>query len=108
MEFTALANCTHIEPLEALLDCFISGLKPDIRRDVVSQCPTTLLRAVALTKLYEEKYTTNFKPNLSPNTTKTPFIPTITNYSNQNSPKSSLPPLLPSPLNKPPLNLRNN
>jgi len=60
LEFTALANRVHIEPPEALLDCFISGLKLDIRRDVVSQCPATLLRAIALAKLYEEKYTTFF------------------------------------------------
>lgn len=36
VEFTALANRVHIEPPETLLDYFVSGLKHDIRRDVVS------------------------------------------------------------------------
>ena len=71
MEFTALVDCTHNEPPEALLDCFISGLKPDIRHDVVSQCLTTLLQAVALAKLYEEKYIITFKPIFSPSTRRT-------------------------------------
>jgi len=30
-EFVALANCTNIDPLEALMDCFISGLHQYIR-----------------------------------------------------------------------------
>ena len=29
---------------EVFLNCFISGLNPDIRRDVVAMCPPTLLR----------------------------------------------------------------
>ena len=33
---------------EAFLNCFISGLNPDIRRDVVAMCPPTLLHAVSL------------------------------------------------------------
>jgi len=51
-----LANrSTGLSP-EALLKCFISGLNIDIHRNVIVQCPTTLLGAVSLAKLYEEKY----------------------------------------------------
>lgn len=39
MEFTALANRAQGLPFDALLDCFISGLKSDIRQDVLIQCP---------------------------------------------------------------------
>ena len=38
-EFTTLANRAQLEPPEALQDCFISGLKPNIRREVKAQCP---------------------------------------------------------------------
>jgi len=38
-EFTTLANRAQLESHETLRDCFISGLKPDIRREVKAQCP---------------------------------------------------------------------
>ena len=41
---------------EVFLNCFISGLNPDICRDVVAMNPPNLLCAVALAKLFEEKY----------------------------------------------------
>ncbi|WVY96655.1 hypothetical protein V8G54_028806 [Vigna mungo] len=56
VQFTALANRVQGVTAEALLDCFIGGLKPDIRRDVIAQSPSTLIRSVSLAKLYEEKY----------------------------------------------------
>jgi len=100
-EFTALANRAHIEPPEALLDCFITGLKLDIRRDVVSQCPSTLLRALALAKLNEEKYTMSFSPSFVSNITKTTIQPVKSPLPHRINPKSTLPPLLPTP-NVPP------
>ena len=48
----------------ALRDCFISGLRPELRPDVVSMRPISMSDAVGLAKLYEEKYTTSPKPNL--------------------------------------------
>ena len=36
-EFTTLANRVHIEPPEVVMDCFISGLKGEIKMDVLSQ-----------------------------------------------------------------------
>ena len=88
------------------MDCFISGLKEDIKGDVLSQCPTTLLRAVSLAKLYEDRYTSNFKSIFAPTTTRSynhsPNTATPTKYTQ----KASLPPLFPTPNVKqlPPLN----
>lgn len=58
MTFTSLANRAYGLSLDALLDCFLSGLQADIRREVMAQSPISLLKAVALAKLFEEKYTT--------------------------------------------------
>lgn len=100
--FTVLANRAQGLSPDATLDCFISGLKPDIKRDVISQTPTSLSRAFALAKLFEDKYSplpsktpnsTTSKPyhypgpNISPKTTPTPPIlpnpkPTITSTKN--------------------------
>ncbi|KAJ1380495.1 Retrotransposon gag domain [Sesbania bispinosa] len=54
-EFMVLAN--RVEGLSdaALLDCFVSGLKDSIRRDVIAQSPTSLLRAASLARLFDEK-----------------------------------------------------
>jgi len=55
----SLANRSEGLGEAAILNCFISGLKVDIKRDVMALSPPTLLRAVALTKLYEDKYQPN-------------------------------------------------
>nr|KYP41745.1 hypothetical protein KK1_036853 [Cajanus cajan] len=65
VQFTALANRVQGITQEALLDCFVGGLKPDIRRDVIAQAPTSLLRTISLAKLYEEKYVPKIRPNSS-------------------------------------------
>ncbi|KAJ1377098.1 Retrotransposon gag domain [Sesbania bispinosa] len=109
LKFIALANRSGGLIEEAVLNCFISGLNVDIKRDVVAMTPVNLLRAVALAKLYEEKYTSIPKPSLSyPNR-----FTTSSSYSNPyNSlprntpktvpaPKSTAPPLLPTPLGPP-------
>jgi len=54
-QFSALANHMEDLPDTALLDYFISGLKSDIKREVLVQAPSSLFQAVALAKLYEEK-----------------------------------------------------
>nr|KYP39590.1 Transposon Ty3-G Gag-Pol polyprotein [Cajanus cajan] len=56
IEFTNLANRIYGVSAEALLDCFISGLKPDIKREIIAQAPNSLLKAISLARLFEEKY----------------------------------------------------
>nr|KYP42804.1 hypothetical protein KK1_035786 [Cajanus cajan] len=56
LKFMSLANRSFGLNDEALLKCFMSGLNADIKRDVMALLPTSLLRAVALAKLYEDKY----------------------------------------------------
>jgi len=96
-EFVALANRTNIEPLETLKDCFVSGLREEIRWEVKAQCPTSLMRVVSLARLYEDKFTFRLKITPGPNAHR---------YTNQqnNLPvamrppqRSNLPPSLPTP-----------
>jgi len=105
LKFMTLANRSSGLQDDALLNCFLSGLQVEIRCDVVSQSPLSLLRAVALAKLYEERYITVPKsstPSIrryspvygSAHTTSYQLVKTLT--------KSTLPPLLSTP-NTPPL-----
>nr|KYP74492.1 Retrotransposable element Tf2 [Cajanus cajan] len=61
VEFTNLANRIYGVSAEALLDCFISGLKPDIKREIIAQAPNSLLKAISLARLFEEKYSVRSK-----------------------------------------------
>ena len=54
-EFVALANRVYGVSTDALLDCFIGGLHPDIRRKVLALSPISLVKAFALAKLFEEE-----------------------------------------------------
>ena len=54
-EFERLANRVIGLPPPFLLSCFISGLNPDIRREVLALQPISLLQATTLAKLQEEK-----------------------------------------------------
>lgn len=103
--FTALANRVQGLSQDAILDCFLSGLKPDIRRDVLAQSPFSISKAVSLARLFEEKYTTKPKP-YTPSHTHRPYQ----SYSTTRHP--SLPPCyLPlhlHPPNNPPNNLPSN
>lgn len=112
MQFTALANRVDGLSVEAILDCFISGLNNEISRDVKAMEPRTLTKAVALAKLFEEKHFPNTTPKITDgprNVTQNSTIPTkpTANYtkSDQNG-KPPLPPLLPTPNTKP-FNTRN-
>jgi hypothetical protein len=54
-EFEALANrIVGLSPPD-LLSCFISGLRIDIRREVLAQQPASLTQAAGLARLQEEK-----------------------------------------------------
>lgn len=96
MQFTALANRVQGIMPEALLVCFIGGLKSDIRRDVIAQAPTTLIRTVSLAKLYEEKYVVKPRSYPSQPWPKTHNHPNSLPIS-QSIKSTSLPPLPPSP-----------
>jgi len=61
VKFTALANRVQRVTTEALLDCFLGGLRQDIHRDVLVQDPKTLMRCLSLAKLFEEKYAARHK-----------------------------------------------
>ncbi|XP_025617181.1 uncharacterized protein [Arachis hypogaea] len=95
-DFVALANRSRIEPPEALRDCFISGLKPDIRREVKAQCPPSLMRAVALARLYEDKFSPSPCTTSGPSISR-PGIPTVAAPQPRVNNRGLLPPLLPTP-----------
>ncbi|XP_019425099.1 PREDICTED: uncharacterized protein LOC109333976 [Lupinus angustifolius] len=46
-----MGNRVHDISTVAFMDYFIGGLKPDIRRDIIAQAPSTLIRFVSLAKL---------------------------------------------------------
>lgn len=54
-EFEALANCLEGLSEADLLSCFISGLKIEVRREVLAQQPTTISQAAGLARLQEDK-----------------------------------------------------
>jgi hypothetical protein len=62
--FEALANRITELPPQFYLSCFISGLRADIRREVLTFQPASLSQAMSLAKLQEEKL--NDKTNLPP------------------------------------------
>jgi hypothetical protein len=54
--FEALANRITGIPPQFYLSCFISGLKVDIRREVLAFQPVSLTHAISLARLQEEKF----------------------------------------------------
>jgi hypothetical protein len=93
-KFTALANRTHGVSSDALLDCFISGLKPEIRHDVLAQSPISLTKAVSLAKLFEEKY----QPRPKSISTYPQNRPTTSSYPARTT---NTAPILPTPNTRP-------
>ena len=98
LQVTALACRTYGMHLEAILDCFVSDLKPDLRREEMAQNPISLMRAVSLANFFEDKY--NYKQKSTYGNTKT-FQ--YTSHYNTNKPNTnqittntSSPPLLPT------------
>lgn len=78
LEFTALANRSEGLTSKALIDCFVSGLHEDIRRDVKSMMPHTLFKVVSLAKLFEEKYPHIKKPKQHNTFTKNTYSSSYT------------------------------
>lgn len=92
-EFEALANRIVGLPTPFLLSCFISGLTPEIRRDVLALQPLSLVQAAALARLQEDKLTDSRRPNR----TRPPPLPPPTTTHPPPLPSPPLPPLLPAP-----------
>nr|KYP41837.1 hypothetical protein KK1_036762 [Cajanus cajan] len=95
-QFTSLANCVQGTIAKALLDYFVGGLKPELKRDVISQNPISLLQCVSLAKLYKEKYTPKNKLHNTPYYPKTQATNT-SSITSQSIRSTSLPPLLSFP-----------
>lgn len=66
-DFTVLVNRVEGLTEDAIVDCFISGLKPTLRRDVLVHGPTTLIRAAELAKLFDDSDTSVTFGNRSSN-----------------------------------------
>jgi hypothetical protein len=90
-EFERLANRIVGLPQPFLLSCFISGLSPEIRREVQALRPVTLCHATALAKLQEDKIDDRRRLFKGKNSSFTP------NPNSTTLPSSSQPPLLPAP-----------
>lgn len=54
-EFERLHNCVIGLPHNAILDCFISGLRFEIQYELANLHPTTISQAIDLAKLVESK-----------------------------------------------------
>lgn len=95
-EFETLANRIIGLPPPFLLVCFVSGLAPDIQREVQAHQPLTLVQAASLASLQEEKLSAT-------RMTARPSPPPLSSI----PPRSTmLPPLLPSPARPPPAPVR--
>ncbi|KAL0399243.1 UNVERIFIED_CONTAM: Retrovirus-related Pol polyprotein from transposon.6 [Sesamum radiatum] len=88
-EFERLCNRVVGLPPEAILNCFISGLRSDIQRELAVLQPSSISQAVGLAKLLEAKF-------LDARPSRVPAPP----------PSPRLPPLLPAPPPKAPLPIR--
>lgn len=106
--FEDLANCTIGLPTPFLLSCFISGLSPDIRREVQAHQPLTLVHVAGLARLQEEKLLDARPPPLPrpPPPSPSPHLTQPSPHLTQPSPLRTITPpfspLLPSPARPPP------
>ncbi|GJT16234.1 reverse transcriptase [Tanacetum coccineum] len=81
-EFEALSNRVQGLSTANLLNCFLSGLREDIRRELFLLKPPTLHEAIGMAKLVEDKLTTsrfsNPRPTVRPFTNPTTQPPPVT------------------------------
>jgi hypothetical protein len=102
LQFTALANRVYGLSIDAMVDCFVSGLNPDIRRDVMIHTPITIVKVVSLAKVYVEKYNSTTKPQKTQNTQTLYQNRSLFNSNKpENSQKPNNPPLLQTPPTSP-------
>ncbi|XP_017408768.2 uncharacterized protein LOC108321508 [Vigna angularis] len=64
-DFEGLANRVTDVPPSFLLECFISGLHPDIQREVLAFQPVSFSEAAELAKLQEDKFNSIEQPQRS-------------------------------------------
>lgn len=111
LEFTTLFNRVYGLSNDALIDCFVSGLKEEIRRDVMLHCPISIVKVVSIAKLFEEKLAAKnivYVPQKSSyHQNRTHFNPTR-NDQTQATEKALNPPLLPTPPTRPMSQLQKN
>ena len=94
--FEELANRTIGLPPPFLLSCFVSGLTPEIRREVQAHQPLTLVQAAGLARLQEEKIA-DARPQLRPKPPPPLPSPSITQPLPLRTLNPNPTPLLPSP-----------
>jgi hypothetical protein len=95
-EFESLANrIVSLAPPD-LLSCFISGLRPELRREVLVQQPTSLTQAAGLARFQEEKYQDLLRLARSRRNSSWPSPPPV-----RLSPLATQPSLLPTPPQRP-------
>ncbi|XP_028776266.1 uncharacterized protein LOC114733022 [Neltuma alba] len=113
-KFIALANRTEEIPESALLDCYLGGLKPELKKEVLVQRPLTVLKAMSIARLFaeasEQSVVTKTRSNAyyggggylskGMGTHSNTSTGSLTNLSGGG--KTNLPPLLPTP-NRPPI-----
>ncbi|GJZ95315.1 retrotransposon gag protein, partial [Tanacetum coccineum] len=93
-EFERLSNCVVGLPHTALLNCFISGLRPDIQQEIAIYHPTTLHQTYGLAKLIEDKLAATQSQFTS--STGPPFI-SPTTQTTTTQPVTKPPAILPNP-----------
>nr|KYP75814.1 Retrotransposable element Tf2 [Cajanus cajan] len=94
-EFETLANRISDFPQSFYLSCFLSGLRPNLRREVTAQQPPDLPSAIALAKLHDDKYRSS---QLTPNRFGRTHLPSPPSPPPSSpTPLKQLPPLLPTP-----------
>ena len=89
MEFSALANRTYGVSADAMLDCFVAGLKPELRREVIAQNPLNYYDYKSKPATWSPR--SYYRPKPPPNPSQS-----------SSSPHPRPPPLLPLPQPKPP------
>ncbi|XP_058782994.1 uncharacterized protein LOC131657638 [Vicia villosa] len=82
--FESLANRIVGLPSDFYLSCFISGLKPAIRREVQAFQPLSLSHAISLARLQEAKINDRPQPNYLRRTETSPPVTTNTSLTQTN------------------------
>nr|KYP44695.1 hypothetical protein KK1_033809 [Cajanus cajan] len=99
-EFETLANRISDYPQSFYLSCFLSSLKPHLRREVTALQPPDLPTAIALAKLHDDKHR---PPPFPPSRFDPPTVPSHSLTLPPSTTPKPLPPLLPTPSTKLPI-----
>lgn len=55
LHFEHLVNKIYEIPEHALVRCFISGLRPDLRKETLVSCPQSLVQAMGLVRSFDDE-----------------------------------------------------